>query len=156
MTGEMELFNSIHGMTMHRLFYLLAYLSIASCIDSTTGSTAEIEDIEGSISIPQGIYGQVLSVNDVGTGDSRALEGFDVKIFLQAPNPEATPPDVPLIETETNVIGFFEIPLQSGDYCICTAFFRCSSFSLEVDAITRIDYTFGNHPGWHLSELTCE
>ncbi len=145
------------GVKLNNLL-LFSCLFFVSCSNSSSDGDSTIPDVDGDVSIAQGVYGQVLFEDDVGDPpETGVLQGFTVQIFFEAPHPSANPETVvPLIATETNEKGFYEIPLQKDDYCICTGFLRCGNFILAEGEVKRIDYTFGLPSGWHLENIGCE
>lgn len=98
--------------------------------------------------IASGVYGCVTRVEDVGTPSVSALAGFRVQAFVAMPPP--TPEDglKPLVETQSDEAGFYEVPLAPGAYWLCSVFRRCTAVQVPAGGPVRRNYEFGPGPGW--------
>ena len=108
-------------------------------------------DIEKYISVNQGVYGQTTSFNDVGSNNSiKYLPGFIVKVFKDTqPLADSTP----IAQTQSDSVGFYEIPLDTGEYLLCTSFDRCVKVFIDTVKLLRCDYSFSIAPGWSCGGL---
>lgn len=105
--------------------------------------------IEDSVSIHQGIYGLTTAQDDVGYYDPvEVFPGFHVDVFFDAPSRDLDQEVMPLLSTESDYRGFYELPLQTGEYYVCTSFRRCTTVSIVDGKALRLDYMFDNGPGW--------
>lgn len=106
-------------------------------------------EVEQQVSIDQGIYGLITTYDDVGSYNPiLVLPGFTVNVFYEKPS--SGEEAIPLLSTESDSRGIYQIPLQSDEYCVCTAFRRCTSITVSENKTLRLDYDFSNGPGWSL------
>ena len=98
--------------------------------------------------VASGVYGCVTRSDDVGDPDTAALPNFHVDVFAMMPPP--TPGDglVPLTESTTDEVGFFEVALAPGTYWLCTTFRRCIMIEIPASPPVRRNYDYGFGPGW--------
>jgi hypothetical protein len=101
-------------------------------------------------SVPTGVYGCITASDDVGPiiEPVAAFPMFPVEIFRNPPPP--TPGDglMPEVSTRSDTVGFYELRLAPGRYWICTSFRRCGQIDVPASAPLRLNYDFGQGPGW--------
>jgi hypothetical protein len=132
-------------------------LGVAGCGDEELD-----RGVERHLTITQGIYGQLTSFDDTG-GGMHYLPGVAVDAFaVPTPPPEpplfAIPPDEdlgpPIATMESSADGFYELPLDPGDYLLCAEPCgpdrpRCTIATVPAGGLVRRDYASGNAPqGW--------
>lgn len=86
------------------------------------------------MTITQGVYGQTTSQDDVGSNPREAIE---MTLTVSAGTAAASSR---LGDVTSGDQGFYEYPLDAGDYVICTAFGRCTTFSIAPAQRYRLDY----------------
>ncbi len=128
-------------MNAFRSAALASVLAVTAC-----GDDASIDrNVEKYVTIQQGIYGQITSLDDVGSdNDPKYLPGFGVDVFA-VPAGDALAD--PIASAVSNGRGFYEIDVPAGEYVICSSFRRCVSISV-AQGLLRIDYESGVGPGW--------
>jgi len=126
------------------MFFGIFMFSIVSCSEKTPDEM-EFDEL---LTISQGVYGQATKLDDVGENDIVSYEGFGIDVFDEPPSTDPDDGMETLVSTETVDQGFYEIELDTGNYCICTTFRRCVSVNVVENRLLRIDYEFGVGPGW--------
>ncbi len=120
----------------------LALLALVACGSERKTVDRHVEDL---VTIAHGLYGQIITVNDVGNTDEAYQPGFTVDVY-------ALPSGValgPVLATATSGDrGFWELGLDAGDYVVCTAFQRCVAVTLASGELLRLDYELSVGPGW--------
>ncbi len=125
-------------------------LVISCSSDSSSNEEPMSVDTELSISIAQGVYGLTTSYDDVGDNPIEIYSGFNIDVFYEKPSSDLNEDVVPLASAESDDNGFYEIALQSGEYCVCTTFRRCLNVSIQENEALRLDYEYSVGPGWSL------
>jgi hypothetical protein len=102
--------------------------------------------VEQRVTIQQGIYGQVTSLDDVGRHEPQPLGGFPIYVYDV---PAGTVLGAPTASTASETsLGFYEMALPSGDHVVCTSFQRCVVVTIRAGQRLRLDYEFSVGPGW--------
>lgn len=114
-------------MNLRRSWRLLAIVFAAACGDVD-------EDVEDRLTITQGVYGQTTLRDDVGDNPREAIE---MTLTVSAGTLDA---NTKLGDVTSGDQGFYEYPLDAGDYVICTSFQRCTTFSVAAAQRVRLDY----------------
>ena len=145
-------------MNMYKAF-IMAYIAsnLLACGGDENNNDNEVPNIENDVSIQQGVYGQVTSVPDfVPNNGPSVVSDFSVDIYLAMPNLNSTPPDTPFLSTNTNHKGFYELPLQTGTYCLCAGPDDCTQLVINEDDLERADYAFSLIGAWSIEQLDCQ
>ena len=122
---------------------VFAVLGLCAC--SGGGNETVDRNVEGRLTITQGVYGQTTSQDDVGDNPVQYYS-MNLAIF---PKGETTNP----INTVTSdAQGFYQLGLDPGAYSLCTSFNRCTNVELKAGECVRLDYSFSIALGW--SEAT--
>lgn len=99
-------------------------------------------DPEEAVTISQGVYGMTTYVDDVcASRCEREPRSMTLTI-------KALPQEADVASVTSSKDGFYESALALGDYRICTAFGRCTDFSVGTDEAVRLDYELSVGPGW--------
>ncbi len=121
----------------------LALAAVLGCDHQGGGIDRHVEDL---VTIDQGIYGQVTSVNDVGAPDTAYVPAFPVSVF---PVPDGIVLGSPIASAETGPDrGFYQVALDAGDWVVCDWARRCVTASVGPAQRLRLDYEIGPGPGW--------
>ncbi len=127
----------------------LRWVVPASClVAAACGSQTETIDrrVEDRVTIEQGIYGQITSVDDVGEHEPQYFSGFGVFVYAVPPGTEL---GEPVANTSSEASrGFYEVALPASDHVVCTTFRRCVVVTITEGQRLRLDYEFGPGPGW--------
>lgn len=99
-------------------------------------------DVEDQLTISSGVYGQTTARDDVAAYNPIEYHQMSLAVFSSIDR------TTPIANVTSSVNGFFEVALSPGDYAICTAFQRCSEFSVADGQCVRLDYEFSEGPGW--------
>ncbi len=124
---------------------VLVILGLAAAACGRERSDPQPEDL---VTIAHGLYGQAISVNDVGDPNEQYLAGFAIDAFAAPTAGGAL--GAPQASTSTDARGFYQLELPAGAYVVCTSFGRCVLISLADGELVRLDYEFGVGPGWSL------
>jgi hypothetical protein len=111
---------------MYRIFLVAAALACGCGLD---------RNIEDSVTIQQGVYGQLVTGCD--TGDCRDQPATDQRVMVQAPGQSVGP----FAETTSDGNGVYQLELPVGDYTLCT--FSCTPITVPGHTIVRFDWTSG-------------
>lgn len=121
---------------MRPLHILLASSLLAGC-----GGSVD-RNIEGRVTLSQGVYGQTIDYNDVAPGSFEYMSE-KLRVFA-APRGDSAA----IAETTSDDRGFYEIQLETGDFEICINADRtCHAFTIAEQARIRLDYQ-SFEPGW--------
>ncbi|WP_041523004.1 hypothetical protein [Gilvimarinus agarilyticus] len=67
--------------------------------------------------------------------------------------------DTPILSTNTNNRGFYELPLETDtEYCVCDDVARsCAKVSVAEDELLRLDYSVNQEGGrWAQEHARCD
>jgi hypothetical protein len=131
--------------TMTSLTVITLFFLICSCVTKQTRTVDK--NIEGKVTIDHGIYGLTYSVNDIGNTDESIFGRFKI-IISGIENGDTL--FVDSLRSDEN--GFYEYPLPSGSYKLCSGFMRCVIIDIGSE-IKRCDYEFSVGPGWQCGEM---
>jgi hypothetical protein len=107
-------------------------------------------EVEGDLTIAQGLYGQTTSQSDMGHDNPVRYFPMTVSVFTAKGDGKE------LATARSDARGFYEIPLEPGAYRACTSFKRCTRFKVKPGQCVRLDYSFSIALGWSLEKtLPC-
>lgn len=134
---------------LHRLTFALGVtLLFASC------QPERYNDPDHKVTIVQGIYGMATKHDDVGANPVVAWKDARFIVYANCPAGSGYDPDNPVIaEVTSDYSGFYQLPLDPGDYVVCTAFQRCTTVTVAPNSRVRLDYEFSVGPGWSNSTV---
>ena len=90
-------------------------------------------NIEGKVTIHQGVYGQLVQGCDTSGCQDQPADGETVTVYAaSASNEYAT--------ATADADGFYEIRLDAGDYTLCT--YSCTEVTVP-NGLVRYDWTSG-------------
>jgi hypothetical protein len=102
-------------------------------------------NIEGKVTIQQGIYGQLVEGCDTSGCEDQPASGESVTVY-------AASASYSYASATADGDGFYEIELPAGDYTVCT--YSCTQVSVPT-GIVRYDWTSGPGGGqWKLAHST--
>ena len=111
------------------------------------GNTGIGHDVEGLLTISQGVYGQTYQVDDVCPGHVCEVSAVSVEVTVSSPVLTST-----VTVQSGGRLGFYEIALPAGDFesCVPQALQRCTQFSVGPGQRIRRDLEYGVGGGfWH-------
>ncbi len=111
------------------------------------GSPGIGHDVEGLLTISQGVYGQTYQVDDVCPGQVCEVSAVSVEMTVSSPVLPS-----PATVQSGDRLGFYELALPVGDFesCVPQAFRRCTRFSVSPGQRVRRDLEYGVGGGfWH-------
>jgi hypothetical protein len=106
--------------------YVLLALAVCGCgLD---------RNIDGKVTIEQGVYGQLVSGCDSSGCQDQPASGEHVVVY--AASQSAT-----FASADADGDGFYQIALPAGDYTLCT--YSCTEISVPDRSTVRYDWTSG-------------
>ncbi|MGZ6139388.1 MAG: hypothetical protein ACXWLA_01885 [Myxococcaceae bacterium] len=104
------------------------------------GTTGIGHDVEGLLTISQGVYGQTYQVDDVCPGHACEVSAVSVEMTVSG----ALLPSSATVQSGGR-LGFYELALPVGDFesCVAQAFQRCTQFSVSPGQRIRRDLEYG-------------
>ena len=90
-------------------------------------------DIEGKVTIQQGVYGQLVDGCDTSGCQDQPASGETVTVYAASASHEYA-------TASADGDGFYEIRLDTGDYTICT--YACTEVTVP-SGVVRYDWTSG-------------
>jgi hypothetical protein len=90
-------------------------------------------NIEGKVTISQGVYGQLVDGCDTTGCQDQPASGEQVTVYAASASSRYA-------SATADGDGFYEIELEAGDYTLCT--YSCTEVSVP-DGLVRYDWTSG-------------
>jgi hypothetical protein len=92
--------------------------------------------IESSVSLQQGVYGRVVSQQDVRIddcpGQSRPWPQNSIALYVIGS-------DTPVVEDVSDSNGIYELPAAAGDYMVCRSVGNCTNVTVPDGGRVRVD-----------------
>ena len=115
-------------------------LGVLGCGKASIGG-----DVEGLLTIGQGVYGQTVQVDDVCPGGVCGVVAVSVEMTVTGPSLATA-----AMARSAGDKGFYELALPTGDFQICVqrAFQPCTTFSVASGTRVRRDLEYGAGGGF--------
>jgi hypothetical protein len=91
-------------------------------------------NIEGRVTIQQGVYGQLVQGCDSSGCQDQPAAGEHVVVYAASQSSVYASADA-------DGDGFYQVELPAGDYTLCT--YSCTEISVPDHALVRYDWTSG-------------
>ena len=91
-------------------------------------------NIEGRVTIQQGVYGQLVQGCDTSGCQDQPAAGEHVVVYAASESSA-------FASADADGDGFYEIALPAGDYTLCT--YNCTQITVPDHALVRYDWTSG-------------
>ena len=91
-------------------------------------------NIEGKVTISQGVYGQLVEGCDTSGCQDQPASGEHVVVYAAS---ESTT----FASADSDDDGVYQIELPGGDYTLCT--YSCTPISVPESSLVRYDWTSG-------------
>src|SRR5262245_32563479 len=114
---------------------IAALVTVAACGSSHGTACPDAAPpycVEAELTIAQGVYGQVVAVEDVGRCGG-SYPAFDIQIDLRNPFGTST-----LASAASDSAGVYQIAYAAGDYAVCLDP-RCVAVTVPSNGLVRVD-----------------
>ncbi len=117
--------------------YVASLVLVAATACSDDCPTIVLDDcIESAVSLQQGVYGRVVSQQDVRIdecpGQSQPWPQNPIGLYVAGS-------DTPVVEDVSDSNGIYELPAAAGDYLVCRSVGNCMDVTVPESGRVRVD-----------------